>query len=232
MGRRLLPLLPLVFLALLSGCGDSSDDASPGSGTSEPPPRELADAGEASDAASPEPIENDGGTLDASFLEDAGAPTPDPGDQCLDGADPGGTAPTAKVVADIDDCDSSGPGYGGHPPLTGVINGKSDVDVYKFTGNDTFGCSVGPVLVSPTSNLEVCMFVSCNKGTTNFKGCTGGAQSTSDIGNPGCCVATPGQVQLDYSCGGFTQTDDTATFFVRVKETADLCLPYQLAYHD
>jgi hypothetical protein len=226
-------VLTLLVLAALGGvgiaCGDSaSEDAAADDGGDAPVPSVTAPT---HDASAPPP-ENDGGTLDASFLEDAGAPTPDPGDQCLDGEDPGATAPAARVLPDLDDCDSSGPGYGGHPPITGVMNGADDVDLYKFVGKDTFGCNVGPVLVSPTSGLEVCMFVACSKGSTNFKKCTGGAQTTSDIGDPGCCVTTPAETQLDFSCGGFTQTDDTATFFIRVKQTANLCLPYQFAFHD
>lgn len=232
--RRLLAATLVSFIALAAwvGCGapepegDASDlEPPPSSGTRKPP----SDGGASDDDDDDEEPEPE---LDASFFEDAGAPTtPDPVDQCLDQDDPGASEPTARGLPNIDDCDKSGAGFGGHPPITGLLNGKDDVDVYKFTGSDTYGCLVNPIVVSPTAGLEMCIFVSCAKGSTNFDGCNGGAQRTSDIGNPGCCVTSPGQTQIDYSCGGFTQSDDTADVFIRVTQQADLCLPYQFAYH-
>lgn len=213
----------LLVAASALACGSTDNEASEADNADAGAPRSPTPKQEDDE---PEPPE-----FEPNFDEDVDPPTPDPGDQCIDNDDPGSSEATAMALPDIDDCDSSGAGFGGNPPIVGVMKGAVDVDFYKFTGKDVVGCSVDPFIVSPTSGLEICMFVSCAKGTTNFKGCTGGAEKVSDIGNPGCCVATPGQTKLSFSCGGFTQTNDSANVFIRVKQLADQCTPYQFAYH-
>lgn len=200
--------------------GSTGDDDDEDTMTPQPsPPKSGADA-----ATEPPEFEPD-------FEDDLPEPTPDPGDQCIDNDDPGSSENTAVALPNIDDCDSSGAGFGKNPPIVGVMKGAVDVDFYKFAGEDTARCKVDPMVVSPTSGLEICMFVSCMKGETKFKGCTGGVEAVSDIGNPGCCVATPGETKLDFSCGGLTQVNTSANVFVRVKQITDQCTPYQFAYH-
>lgn len=224
MHSRRVAAVVFVAIAVASwmGCaanGTSDDGTGTGSGTSggssgssgktPPPPPE------------PPPSNPD---FDAAFPEDSGGdPTPPQGDQCVDNNDPGGTESSAHALANIDDCDSSG------STITGTMNGAVDVDMYKFQGTDTFGCEVNPTASSSTTGLELCVFVACMSGSIDFKGCSGGVQKTSDIGDPGCCVATPGTTTLDYNCVG--TTSESANVFIRVKQTGTTCLPYSVAYH-
>jgi hypothetical protein len=171
--------------------------------------------------------------FDASFPDessDAGATpppsTPPPsGDQCIDKDDPGGSETLAKKLPDIDDCDSSATN------VKGVMNGAVDVDYYSVHAADTFFCVVGPHVSSTAKGLEVCVFVKCdNSGATTISGCGGGVAKTSEIGDPGCCFATPGSTDISLNCSGI---NDSATLFMRVSQNGgDLCEPYELDYHD
>ena len=113
---------------------------------------------------------------------------------------------------------------------SGVANGILDKDFYKFLGTDNFGfgCVVGATAGTTAAELEVCMFVKCKTGDTDFQGCTKGTQATSDIGMKGCCANSPGTVELDYNCTG--TTDESGDFYMRVKARVDKCIPYTLSY--
>lgn len=177
--------------------------------------------------------DDDSPPFDASFPDetsDAGASSPpaDPppsGDQCIDKDDPGGSETLAKKLPDIDDCDSSATN------VKGVMNGPIDVDFYQVHAADTFGCVVGPHVSSTAKGLEICVFVKCdNNGATSVSGCGNGAPKTSDIGDPGCCFATPGSVDISLSCSGI---NDSASLFFKVSQNGgDKCEPYEIDYHN
>jgi hypothetical protein len=212
-------LFSVAGLGVWAGCAadgtdSKGDDAVHGTPTAKSP----------SSPSSSEDPPADHPDFDASFPGDPPPATPPPsGDECIDKDDVGSSENVAKKLATIDDHDSSG----GH--ITGVMNGPVDVDFYKFEGDDTWTGTVDPTVSSGTTGLEVCMFVACMNGPVDFKGCSGGTMKNSDIGNPGCCVATPGTTTLDYNCVG--TTSESANVFIRVKQVADKCLPYSLDYH-
>ena len=207
-----------IAVVTIVGCASSGDEAateeeSTSEGGTKPPPKD--DDRPAFDA-SIEP--SDGGTD-----PDADPNPPNP-DQCIDQADPGGSENVAKSLGAQEDCDNS------VKTVKGVLNGFVDVDYYKLTLADKFGCSVDTDVTSPTTGVELCVFVKCTNGTTtSINGCGGGVQRTSEIGMKGCCAASPSKPTPDWDCGGITD-DDSADMFIRVKNTGKACLPYTFTY--
>lgn len=165
--------------------------------------------------------------FEAGFpTEDAGPddPTPDGGDTCVDNGDPGSAENTAKLLPDTDDAQDN--------PITvkGVLNGPVDVDFYKLGMTDKFGHSIGADLQTQTSGVEFCVFVKCKGGgATAVNGCNGGVVKTSEIGTKGCCATGPSQATPDWDCTGISD-DDSADFFIRVKQTQDKCTAYTWSY--
>jgi hypothetical protein len=214
-------LLGLAFAAWL-GCATSNGDPTGDDTTGVP-----TDTTPTSKPTSTHP------EFEASFPGDDGGADPDGGSTdpdsgsgltCNDPNDVGGSEPSAKNLGTITDNDSDGSSF------SGVVNGAADIDFYRFTGTDTFGYSVDPTLTSASSGVEMCMYVACLGGSgIDFQGCTGGAQATSGIGNPGCCFTAPGSTTLSFNC--LSTSDESATVFMRVKQTGNLCLPYTASYH-
>jgi hypothetical protein len=155
-----------------------------------------------------------------------GDPTPDGGDTCIDRNNAGSTENTAKALPDTTDAQ--------HTPIEvkGVLTSAVDVDFYSIKVKDTLFHILTADLKDGTASTEMCVFMRCASGTTNFKGCTDGVEKTSDIGDKGCCTGGPGKANPNWSCGGFLQTDDSAQVYVRIKETAGAgaCLPYSWSY--
>jgi len=191
--------------------------------TEDPP--DLA-AAPTSTKTSPEPTTKP--DFEAGFVEgpDAGGnvdPTPDGGDTCVDNSDPGSSEVTATKLPDTDD------GVDTVTTVTGVLNGPVDVDFYKFSLTDGFSI-LGTDIQIKTSGVEMCVFVKCKAGPTTLSGCTGGVKTTAPgTGTEGCCANGPSTVSPDWDCTGFTD-DDSADFFVRVKQTADKCTNYSWSY--
>lgn len=217
-------LAGLAFAAWL-GCGtDNGDPAGDGTGT---PTDSTTSTSPTSKPTSTRP------EFDASFPDDGGTPPDDGGGTptndggggltCNDPNDVPGTEPFAKDLGTITDKDADG------ASVTGVVKGSTDVDFYKVVGTDTLGYVIDPTLTSSSSGVEMCMFLVCAAGTMDFQGCSGGSQATSAIGNPGCCFTAPGTTTLNYNCKG--TANDTATAFIRMKQTGNLCLNYSASYH-
>lgn len=190
--------------------------------------RPAFDAGNTSgNGDSGNPSNLDSGTTDPPDADPGNPDPPDP-NQCLDPNDPGGTEPLAKVLANTDDSQNN--------PIVvkGVMNGLSDVDFYKFSVSDTKGHTMDTAFETPTKGIELCVWLSCQKGTANFKGCKGGSEDTSLAGRVGCCAAGPGTPSPDWECKGSVThpvLDDSANIVVRVRQTADMCLPYSWSYN-
>lgn len=204
------------------GCAANTDDT--GAANDEPVAtlhKDDKDAGPSSaDPNANHPV------FEAGF-EDAGNgdPTPDGGDTCVDKDDPGSSENTAKQLADTTDAQND--------PIVvkGVLNGPIDVDFYSLKMSDTFGHTVGADLQVATASTEMCVFMKCVSGETNWSGCTQGVEQTSAIGDKGCCTSGPGKAIPSWSCGGFTQSDDSAQFYFRIKQpSSDKCLPYAFSY--
>jgi hypothetical protein len=154
-------------------------------------------------------------------------PTPQGGgDTCVDSDDPGSSETNAKQLAKTDDCDN------GFKTVKGVLNGPVDVDFYKMSADDKFGCSLATEFSSPTAGAEICVYARCKNATENaVTGCAQGVEDTSIIGMKGCCAAAPSKATPEWDCSGITD-NDSADFIIRVKQVAgsNKCLPYTFAY--
>jgi hypothetical protein len=165
--------------------------------------------------------------FEAGFPEDDAGnvdPTPDGGDTCVDNGDPGSSENTAKALPNTDDAQNN--------PITvkGVLNGPVDVDFYKLTMADLNFHLVEADLQTQTPGVEFCAFVRCKGGgPTTVSGCNGGVLKTSDIGTKGCCATGPSKATPKWDCTGFTD-DDSADFFIRVRQTQDKCTAYTWSY--
>src|SRR5262245_58275173 len=102
--RRLSLTLRFALLAAIpamsgsTGCTtDKTDDSD--APTSSARPKASSSAPHGTSSAPPPPV------FDATFEEDAGVPTPDPGDACIDKDDVGSSESTAKALPNINDCD-------------------------------------------------------------------------------------------------------------------------------
>jgi hypothetical protein len=170
------------------------------------------------------PAPSDRPAFEAGFEEDAGVDAaPDGGGTCADKDDPASTEIGAKVLPPTDDAQNT--------PLTvnGVLNGAVDVDFYKLSMSDLTGRSIDDAFEIKTSGVEMCVFVKCKAGATTVSSCTGGVKQTSSIGMEGCCATGPSQASPQWDCPGFTD-DDSADFFIRIKQTGTACVPYAFSY--
>ena len=166
--------------------------------------------------------------IDASTPEDGSTSTTTgdggPVDTCYDPKDVGGTEGLAKGLPDRTDCDGS-------QKAEGISNGAVDVDVFKFHGQDKFSvtgsCTTHAKADVQAKALEVCMFVQCDNKDVDFQGCKSGNEKTFGA-MKGCCAATPATVEIDYTCNG--SANDSATFYLRVSGSKDLCVPYTINY--
>jgi hypothetical protein len=127
----------------------------------------------------------------------------------------------ATPLGIIDDCDSSG------SSVHGVSSGTGDVDWMVFHGTDTFGCSVDPTLSINATGVRLCAFALCDDGTTTIQNCNGATAATSPAGTHGCCTNTK-NLSVQINCSG---TNDSAAIYVRVDQTQNQCVAYDVAYH-
>jgi len=165
------------------------------------------------------------GTFDSSSA-DSGTTEPEPpgGDTCIDKDDQGSNETTAKALPSTTDGDNT------TKSVKGVLNGPVDVDFFKLKMTDEFGSSVDANFQIETTGVEMCVFVKCAAGETSVTGCSGGVVTTSSIGTKGCCATGPSQVTPQWDCPGFTD-NDSADFFIRLKQTPDKCTSYSWTYH-
>jgi hypothetical protein len=170
--------------------------------------------------------------FDASFAPETGTdegnvdPTPQGGDTCVDNDDPGSNETNAKQLPKTDDCDNN------FKTVKGVLNGPVDIDFYKMSADDKFGCSLATEFGSSTAGAELCVYARCKNATKNaVTGCAQGVEDTSIIGMKGCCAAAPSKATPEWDCDGFTD-NDSADFIIRVKQVAgsNKCLPYSFTY--
>jgi hypothetical protein len=207
------------------GCASNGDSAPEPPGLPASSLNTKHDSG--SSSSSPSSGDNSHPAFEAGFQDSSTVdPTPDGGDACLDPDDPGSNEQTAKHLADTTDAQNDA------IVVKGVLSTPVDIDFYAIKVADTYFHVLTADLQDATPSTEMCVFMKCLSGTTNFKGCTDGVQKTSDIGDQGCCTAGPGKANPDWSCGGITQFDDSAQLYFRIKETAggSVCLPYSFSY--
>jgi hypothetical protein len=171
---------------------DGADDSTAGSCT----PVTGGDAGDdggdgaVTDSSEPD-AEFDGSIDDSSFDGSDGTVDADSGPVSCSGEEPepNDTLSTAAPLGTINDCDGSGKTF------KGILSNESDVDVFTFDGDDTFGCSVNPY-AKASGSAWICLEPVCKSGSTTYKGCTKGTRD----GNQ-CCGT---EVEADFNCSGPT----------------------------
>ncbi|MDB4933557.1 MAG: hypothetical protein JWP87_529 [Labilithrix sp.] len=200
------------------GCatnGDAGENepepATSGTATSKPDPGTRPDF----EAGFPDEPDSGTGT--------GGDPTPPGGgDTCVDNGDPGGAENVAKMLPNTDDAQNTA------ISVSGVVNGAVDVDFYKLHVEDKSFHLLQPDLEATSSGVEMCVFVRCD--TTGASGVTCSAPAVakkSDLGTDGCCATGPAKVTPGWDCNS---TTDSATLFIRIKQTVDKCEPYSFSY--
>lgn len=213
----------LVCASWSSACATSNGDATDDVPTSSSSSSSSGSSSSSSGSNRP--------AFDASFPEeqpDANVdPTPEAGgDTCVDPDDPGGAENVAKQLPATDDCDNT------LKTVKGVANGAVDVDFYKLSGTDKFGCSLDTEF-SITGGVELCVYARCKNATTDaVSGCAQGTMQTNPTtGMKGCCASGPNKATPQWDCSGITD-NDSADFIIRVKPSGSsgACLAYSLSY--
>lgn len=204
-------LLRGILLVLVTGCG--ADDSNVADGGDEASFDAGVDAFVAPDVAA---------DVMRDVALEAEADTGIPPLSCTGEIDePNATEILGTPLGTIDDCDSSG------SSVHGVSAGVGDVDWMVFHGTDTFGCSVDPTLSINATGVRLCAFALCDDGTTTIQNCNGATAATSPAGTHGCCTTTK-NLSVQINCSG---TNDSAAIFMRVDQTENQCVAYDVAYH-
>lgn len=216
-------------MATMVGCATSNGDADPSGNelpaTGSPSENKKADTGSKANAGDPPPFNPSFDPGQNGGDPKSGDPAPPGGDQCIDNDDPGSAENVSKVLADTDDCDNN------YKEVDGVMKGAVDVDYYKLSAKDKFGCSLDTDFEGETAGTELCVYARCQNSTKDaVTGCAGGTLKTSSIGMKGCCAAAPGNATPEWDCSGITD-NDSADFYISVTQiNGDKCLPYKFKY--
>ncbi len=131
--------------------------------------------------------------------------------------EPDSTDSSARALGMIDDCDGSG------RTASGVLSNSGDIDVMRFDGDDTFGCSVGSYAKVASGPVRICMKPVCTGGTTEYQGCAKGTASGNE-----CCGT---EVESKFNCNGTTK--DSARVYITVQASGSIssCSSYSVQYH-
>lgn len=134
-----------------------------------------------------------------------------------------GEAHDLGELTDDDDMKASADGY---------LSGVSDVDWYRYTGEDTFGHTAEPtILLTGGAGIRVCQFLDCVEGgpAQTEVNCPAGTKfAISGDLRPGCCGGNQFTL-VDYDC---PQTSDDLHVYVRLDmPDVDACVDYSLQVH-
>lgn len=117
--------------------------------------------------------------------------------------------------------------------VSGELEAATDIDWFRYEGEDTAFSIVGPYAQVNVNALELCMYAECLNGLENTDvTCNEGTtQQPSPNGRPGCCGTDTGGFELNLSCGG-TFSDDSALIFISVTGSEPgVCQEYTVSYH-
>jgi hypothetical protein len=134
--------------------------------------------------------------------------------------EPNGTEGTAADLGTIDDCDGSA------GSTTGIINGPSDLDWFRYQAEDSALCN-GKHQISIAGNVTVCAFFACNDSTNPYPVCNNDSLAGwSAEGLPGCC----GTADFGVKTGCSDWSDDLTVWLLATSPTA-VCENYTIGYH-
>ncbi len=134
----------------------------------------------------------------------------------------------ATLLAPITDDDDDG------TQLQGELEAATDIDWFRYEGEDTAFAQVGPYAQVNINALEVCIYAECLKGLgqTEVTCPKGATQQPSPGGRPGCCAANTDGFEVDLSCNGGVLSDEGAQIYMSVTGSEPgVCQEYTLTYH-
>ena len=165
----------------------------------------------------------------APFIRpDAMPPAPDAMPTCADSNEDNDTSATATSLsaAPVSDDDGAGGSFTG--AALGAALG-ADEDWFTYEGSDDAFNEVDPTVGLTSGAVEVCMFMDCKVGATQYSCPAGTTEQTAD-GLSGCCSTSGFAVVDNVNCTGVL-SDDMNIYF-RIKATAaGVCESYSLTYH-
>ncbi len=170
-------------------------------------------------AAQPPSASGVGGSSSASGSTTTTTTTTSGETVCSDpGAEPNDNEATATDLGAIEDCDAQ------LLDVSGVLNGN-DVDWYRYSGSDVWGCSVDPTrVVNGNGQLLLCKFADCPGAVVT---CSTGTPAVSPGGLDGCCGQ--GSVALSVDCDSWS---DDATVYLSVEKPSGFdCVDYSIDMH-
>ncbi len=145
---------------------------------------------------------------------------------CNDGGpgEPNNSESTAHDLGTIGDCDDEG------GSVSGVLDGATDPDWYKYLGTDGSGCTTDPHRVVTSSHpIRICKFIQCLDDEENDFECPSGTMdANSPDGRPGCCATS--EIDFSLTCGSSSINADEAYVYVRIDTTENECVTYTLTY--
>ena len=107
-----------------------------------------------------------------------------------------------------------------------------DVDWLMFHGTDTLLFEAQPVFdVIQGEGIVMCVYIDCDNGEQANPVCPPGtAQSTSTLGDPGCCSSNSIGFDLnEYTCSINPLGDDSADFYISVTPTSE-CVDFMVYF--
>ena len=143
------------------------------------------------------------------------------GGACQDMLEPNDSESTAAFVANINDCDTN------QMSIQAALDGTSDVDWYRYSGSDDFGCVVDPTRsLTAQAALRLCKYAECQSGAADVTCNDGSSPDTSPQGRSGCCHNAG--FGIDLNCPG---NDDAAEIYIRLDQGGASCVDYTVNYH-
>lgn len=138
--------------------------------------------------------------------------------------EPNDTEATAHDLGTIPDDDAQG------GSVSGLLDGTTDPDWYKYYGTDEFGSTTDPNRTVTSSHpIRICKFVQCDNNEENDFSCPSGTSAaTSPDGRPGCCGTSAFEFSL--TCGSSSLNSDNATVYIRIDTQQNACVTYTLSY--
>ncbi len=133
----------------------------------------------------------------------------------------------AALLGSISDDDDDG------SMADGELEAPTDIDWFRYEGDDTAFAVVSPYAQVNINDLELCIHAECLNGLENTEvSCNEGTTlQPSPNGRPGCCGINTGGFDISMSCGG-TFSDDSALIYMSVTGSEPgVCQEYTLTYN-
>ncbi len=166
----------------------------------------------------------DQGGCGAELICEEGVCAEDTGPQCVDDLLVNDTQSTASYQGDLQE--------GEFDMTSGVLLDPDDSDWLMFHGTDTLLLEAQPVFdVLEGGGVVMCVFIDCDNGEQANPSCPPGtSQTSSTLGDPGCCSSNSVGFDLnEYTCTANPLGDDSADFYISVTPTSE-CVDFTVFF--